>query len=78
LLLTSPPFAILDEATSALDLQNEKQVYQKIQATASSFVSVGHRPSLLQYHQFVLELTGDTNWRLMPTASYQPNEEAFS
>uniref|UniRef100_B8HQF7 ABC transporter domain protein n=1 Tax=Cyanothece sp. (strain PCC 7425 / ATCC 29141) TaxID=395961 RepID=B8HQF7_CYAP4 len=78
LLLTKPAFAILDEATSALDLKNEQQVYEQIQATASSFVSVGHRPSLLRYHQYVLELSGDSHWRLLPTEEYQPSMEAFS
>ena len=78
LLLTSPPFAILDEATSALDLKNEQLVYERIQSTASTFVSVGHRPSLLQYHQHVLELTGDTTWRLVPSKDYQPTAENFT
>lgn len=78
LLLTHPHFAILDEATSALDLKNEQQVYQQIQATATAFISVGHRPSLLQYHKHVLELTGDSGWRLFDSQDYVPSAEAFN
>ncbi len=71
LLLTQPNYAILDEATSALDFQNEAALYQQLQQTKTTYVSVGHRLSLVQYHQWVLELTGDTQWRLIPAQDYQ-------
>ena len=70
LLLTQPRYAILDEATSALDLKNEQHLYEQLQATKTTFVSVGHRMSLLQYHQQVLELLGDSSWRLLSTKEY--------
>jgi vitamin B12/bleomycin/antimicrobial peptide transport system ATP-binding/permease protein len=78
LLLTRPPYAILDEATSALDLKNEQLVYEQIQATTSAFISVGHRPSLLKYHQHVLELKDDGNWELTSSQDYVPKAEVFS
>jgi vitamin B12/bleomycin/antimicrobial peptide transport system ATP-binding/permease protein len=71
LLLTQPRYAILDEATSALDLKNEQHLYEQLQATKTTFVSVGHRISLLLYHQQVLELLGDTSWRLMGVEEYR-------
>ncbi|MBV9387327.1 MAG: ABC transporter ATP-binding protein/permease [Chroococcidiopsidaceae cyanobacterium CP_BM_ER_R8_30] len=70
LLLTHPRYAILDEATSALDLENESRLYQQMQATSTVFISVGHRTSLLQYHQQILELKGDSSWRLLSTQEY--------
>ncbi len=70
LLLTQPRYAILDEATSALDLKNEQHLYEQLQATKTTFVSVGHRMSLLQYHQQVLELLGDSSWRLLSAEEY--------
>jgi putative ATP-binding cassette transporter len=66
-----PSFAILDEATSALDLNNENNLYQQLQNTQTTFISVGHRESLFQYHQWVLELLDDSNWQLMSVENYQ-------
>ena len=46
LLLNQPAYAILDEATSALDIENEAQLYQLLQASQTTFLSVGHRTTL--------------------------------
>jgi len=70
-LVTRPDFIILDEATSALDLKNEDNLYQQLQATKNTFISVGHRESLFQYHQWVLELTADSGWQLVSIQDYQ-------
>lgn len=72
LLLNSPRFVILDEATSALDVTTEKHLYKLLVARDLSFISVGHRPSLINFHTTVLELNGDGDWRLMPAGSYDP------
>jgi vitamin B12/bleomycin/antimicrobial peptide transport system ATP-binding/permease protein len=74
LLITRPRYAILDEATSALDLQNEENLYQQLQQTDTTFISVGHRESLLNYHQSVLELSRDASWQLFPTRSNSSSE----
>jgi vitamin B12/bleomycin/antimicrobial peptide transport system ATP-binding/permease protein len=58
LLLNQPDYAILDEATSALDPQNEAHLYQQLQDSGITFLSVGHRESLNQYHQGVLDFSG--------------------
>jgi vitamin B12/bleomycin/antimicrobial peptide transport system ATP-binding/permease protein len=71
LLITHPSFIILDEATSALDLANEENLYQQLQKTKTTFISVGHRQSLFNYHQWVLELSADSNWQLMTVEDYQ-------
>jgi len=65
-----PRYAILDEATSALDMNNELHLYRLLQQTETAFISVGHRSSLLKYHQQVLELLGDSRWRLVPAHQY--------
>jgi putative ATP-binding cassette transporter len=64
LLLTKPGYAILDEATSALDGPNEELLYRELQNAGTTYISVGHRPSLPAYHDQVLELQGGGNWRL--------------
>lgn len=70
LLLNSPEYVVLDEATSALDVATERKLYELLQQRCISCVSVGHRPSLLPFHEQVLQLQGDGNWRLMPAESY--------
>ncbi|MBM5816324.1 MAG: ABC transporter ATP-binding protein/permease [Cyanobacteria bacterium K_Offshore_surface_m2_239] len=70
LLLNAPRFVVLDEATSALDVATEKKLYTLLVARDLAFVSVGHRPTLTDYHNTVLELDGSGGWRLVPAAGY--------
>lgn len=51
---------VCDEATSALDLVAEKKMYDLLREMdpATTCISVGHRPSLLQYHTHSLRLGG--------------------
>jgi putative ATP-binding cassette transporter len=70
LLLNAPRFAVLDEATSALDVTTEKVLYELLVQRDVAFVSVGHRPTLGDYHDTVLELDGTGAWRLLPAAGY--------
>jgi putative ATP-binding cassette transporter len=64
ILLNQPDFAILDEATSALDLANEARLYDHLRHTGTTFISVGHRESLHEYHQNTLKLGEDHTWAL--------------
>lgn len=71
-LVNQPRLVILDEATSALDMVAESKMYNLLrdmgrkqllkdgQTTAPglTYVSVGHRPSLLAYHDKRLRLSG--------------------
>ncbi|HEY9660709.1 MAG TPA: ABC transporter ATP-binding protein, partial [Allocoleopsis sp.] len=66
------------EATSALDLSNEQRLYKRLRQMGTTFVSVGHRASLLKYHDFVLELCDDCTWKLTPIQDYVVNTEAFT
>ena len=81
LLIHKPSYAILDEATSALDTKNEQLLYQQLQASGTTFLSVGHRESLGNYHQHVLELTATDgidrqNWSLTAaTGSTQESQK---
>ncbi len=71
LLLTQPRYAILDEATSALDLANERWLYEQLIGSQTTLISVGHRSTLLTYHEQVLELHGDGGWRTHAAQGYQ-------
>jgi putative ATP-binding cassette transporter len=64
LLLSRPKYAILDEATSALDVANEEKLYKMLQESGTTFVSVGHRPTLDKYHKQTLTLDGIGGWEL--------------
>uniref|UniRef100_A0A061S1P2 Abc transporter d family member chloroplastic-like n=1 Tax=Tetraselmis sp. GSL018 TaxID=582737 RepID=A0A061S1P2_9CHLO len=73
LLLTRPRFVIMDESTSALDQENQDHLYQCLKDDRVSFVSVGHRPSLINHHDKVLRLAamrdaGHANWEVLPAA----------
>ncbi len=67
ILVSQPDFAILDEATSALDLANEAKLYDYLHHSGTTFVSVGHRESLVDYHQITLELAEDHTWAIKPS-----------
>ncbi len=75
LLLNGPRFVVLDEATSALDVKTEKYLYELLKKRDLAVISVGHRPTLIDFHTSVLELIGDGSWRLLPKESYkfEPN-----
>jgi vitamin B12/bleomycin/antimicrobial peptide transport system ATP-binding/permease protein len=62
---------ILDEATSALDVANERRLYDLLADLKLTYISVGHRPTLIDYHQSVLSLQGGGAWQLMAAADYR-------
>lgn len=57
-LLQSPDWVFMDECTSSLDLENERFLYQmlKTKLPSCSFVSVGHRPTLDEYHDHIINM----------------------
>jgi putative ATP-binding cassette transporter len=59
---------LADEATSGLDIANEENLYRELQSHGVTMLSVGHRPSLVQFHKRVVQLLGDGlgGWRIMP------------
>lgn len=65
-LLIKPEWVFLDESTSALDEPTEKMMYELLTAKLpnTSIISIGHRNTLVNYHQKKLHLTGDGSWGL--------------
>jgi vitamin B12/bleomycin/antimicrobial peptide transport system ATP-binding/permease protein len=57
LLLDPPRFAMLDEATSALDMASEERLYSRLALLPTTFISIGHRPSLRKFHNRVIGLS---------------------
>lgn len=66
ILITKPAYAVLDEATSALDINNEESLYAHLKTTGTTYISVGHRPTLVKYHDLFLEVLEDQVWELKP------------
>ncbi|WDD92101.1 ATP-binding cassette domain-containing protein [Burkholderia sp. FERM BP-3421] len=58
-------YVFLDEATSAVDVATEARLYRALAANGVTFISVGHRASLLDYHTRVLELRCDGESRVI-------------
>lgn len=64
ILINKPKYTILDEATSALDLKNEENLYNHLKKSETTFISVGHRSTLLKYHKLVLKIENSEQWQL--------------
>jgi vitamin B12/bleomycin/antimicrobial peptide transport system ATP-binding/permease protein len=71
LLLSKKKYAVLDESTSALDIESEKYLYQLLQDSDLTYISVGHRQTLIPYHQRVLKLVRNAEWETMSSEEYR-------
>lgn len=58
-------YVFLDEATSAVDVETEARLYRALAASGATFISIGHRESLLEYHTLVLQLRSDGGSRVV-------------
>lgn len=67
ILLHQPQWIFLDEATSALDDTNQALMYQLVieRIPQAAIVSVGHRQSIVAFHQQRLCLDGQGGWQLI-------------
>ncbi|KAI5069407.1 hypothetical protein GOP47_0015708 [Adiantum capillus-veneris] len=71
LFLHEPIMAFLDEATSALDIANEARLYEMLKQRIPSYISVGHRSSLVKFHTYVLKLDSGDQWMLYTRKHYE-------
>lgn len=55
-LLSAPKLVLMDESTSALDTGNEALMYRLLKDSGITYVSIGHRPTLVNFHDQVLRL----------------------
>ena len=73
-LLNRPRVVFLDEASSAWDEGLEHAMYRVLRESlpGAMLVSVGHRSSLLAFHDGVLELLGSGKWRIQELPGSAP------
>ncbi|MBE9223508.1 ABC transporter ATP-binding protein/permease [Cyanobacterium stanieri LEGE 03274] len=64
--INKPKYVILDEATSALDVNNEASLYSYLKLQNITYISVGHRESLKNYHQSTINF--DDNKSILITS----------
>ena len=76
-LIARPRYVFLDEATSAVDIQTEAALYAMLRRSGTTFISVGHRPSLFAFHSKALRLLPDGKWEILP-ADGADGEEAHT
>ena len=63
---------LMDESTSALDTGNEAKLYKLLRESGITYVSIGHRPTLVNFHDKVLRLQpSGSNGTSGSTASFQ-------
>jgi len=70
--LNKPQIAFLDEATSAVDERNEQLLYRNLLETGISFVSVGHRSTLKEFHDFLIVLDKDGGFQISDLKKRMP------
>ncbi len=66
-LISRARYVFLDEATSAVDIATEAVLYGLLQAANVTYVSVGHRETILAFHDQALCLYPDGSYRLTST-----------
>uniref|UniRef100_A0A0U9HSH9 Putative ABCD protein n=1 Tax=Chrysomela populi TaxID=154003 RepID=A0A0U9HSH9_CHRPP len=61
-----PQFAILDECTSAVSVDVEGSMYRYCREAGITLLTVSHRKSLWQHHEYVLHLDGRGGYSFQP------------
>ncbi|MCA6951098.1 ABC transporter ATP-binding protein/permease [Pectobacterium polaris] len=69
ILLSPPRYVFLDEASSAMDIETERRAYGCLLASGTTFISVGHRETILPFHQQTLQLLPEGKWQTYPQAA---------
>lgn len=54
-----PKYAILDECTSAVSVDVEGHLYSHMKSIGITLLTVSHRDTLWQYHDYMLRFQGD-------------------
>ncbi|MEJ0037881.1 MAG: ATP-binding cassette domain-containing protein [Gammaproteobacteria bacterium] len=72
ILISRPHFVFLDESTSAVDIPTEARLYRALIDTGATFVSVGHRETILRFHDRALRLLVGGGWEIIDSSTIEP------
>eukprot|EP00741_Cyanophora_paradoxa_P020552 tig00000227_g19839.t1 len=72
LFLHRPLYAILDESTSAVSMDVEGYLYSHCRELGITLITVSHRKTLYQYHDFVLNFDGTGGYEFKAMAEAHP------
>lgn len=65
-LFKNPKFVVLDESTNAVSTDVEDYLFELLQKKNITFITLSHRPLLMKYHDFILEIKNEkgdpSNW----------------
>ncbi|EDK41851.1 conserved hypothetical protein [Lodderomyces elongisporus NRRL YB-4239] len=63
-LFKHPKLVVLDESTNAVSTDVEDYLFELLQQKKIPFITLSHRPLLMKYHDFILEIKEGGNWKL--------------
>lgn len=78
ILISSPEFVFLDEATSAVDSKTEVVLYDLLKQTGATYISIGHRESLFNFHDRALQILPGGSWRTMSSEAARDMSQELS
>lgn len=61
-LFKNPKFVVLDEATNAISSDIEAYLFDLLKQKNFAFITLSHRPLLIKYHDYLLEIHENGNW----------------
>lgn len=64
ILFKDPKFVILDESTNAISSDIEAYLFHMLKKKNYAFLTLSHRPLLIKYHDYLLEVQENGNWTL--------------
>lgn len=62
-LFRHPKFVVLDELTNAISTDIEDYLYDLLKTSRITYLSLSHRPLLMKYHNYLIQLEKDGEWR---------------
>ncbi|AMD19043.1 HBR142Wp [Eremothecium sinecaudum] len=58
-----PKYIVLDEATNAISADMEDYLFNMLKTYSFNFITISQRPSLIKYHDYLLEITSGMQWQ---------------